>query len=134
RDSLGPPEPPQRYLPQDLSRLRPPDRRRLSDISDAFFDDYNPYIRHIVRRTREFLEDTIDEATGEPYLPKVAVRLFGEREDESVPLPGTLRDAYTAAEEFCTEVGRRPGMTAGFLRTMLLRRVGSTIVAGEKTA
>lgn len=124
RQALGEPERHARYPPGKLQALRPPDRDRLRRLSDAYFQDHNPYIRHIVRRTREFLEETLDPATGEPYLPKVEVRLFGEREHESVNLPSTLRDAYEAAEEFCAEVGRRPGFNAGFLETLLLRRAG----------
>ena len=121
-------------LPEDLGRLRAPDRQRVETLRGTFFRDHNPYIRHIVRRTREYLENEIDPTTNEPYLKPVRVRLFGEREDESVPLPGFLKDAYDAAEEFCEEVGQRPGLNSGFLKTILLRRIGSSVVAGERTA
>lgn len=134
RDRLGPPKTAERYGPEVLRMMRDSDQDRIRRASEKFFADHNPYIRHIVRRTREFLENEIDQATGDPYLPKVEVRLFGEEKNESIPLPSTLRDAYEAAEEFCEEVGKRPGFNSGFLQTLLLRRVGSTIVAGRSTA
>ena len=37
-------------------------------------------------------------------------------------------------EEFCAILARRPGLNSGFMKTMLLRRVGSTIEAGRLTA
>lgn len=117
-----------------LERLKPPDRGRLADEARSFFRDHHPYIRRIVRRSRDYLERTIDPQTNEPYLPPIAVRLFGEQSGEAIGLPVFLRDAYAAAEAFCREVGRRPGFNSGFLKTVLLRRVGSTIRAGELTA
>lgn len=134
RRALGEPERRAWYSPNKIHTLSGPDRARIERLSDVFFEKYNPYILHIVRRTREFLENEIDPGTNEPYLPKVEVRLFGEAENESINLPGPLADAYEAAQEFCKEVGQRPGYNRGFLETMLLRRVGSTIIAGRKTA
>jgi hypothetical protein len=128
-------EPTQHYASAEtLNVLRPPDKRRLENRAREFFSQHHPFIRHIVRRTREFLESTVDPYTHEPYLKPVRVRLFGERRDEAVPLTGHLRDAYEAAEAFCAEVSKRPGMRGGFLKTLLLRRTGSTIEAGRKTA
>jgi hypothetical protein len=117
----------------ELDRLKPPDRARLSAVSSRFFRDHHPFIRRIVRRSREYLESTIDPQTNEPYLKPIAVRLFGERPEESVVLPVFLQDAYAAAAAFCMEVGQRPGLNSGFLKTVLLRRVGSTIRAGQRT-
>jgi superfamily II DNA or RNA helicase len=134
RDALGMPPTKHSALPDDLGRLRPPDLQRVRSLQADFFREHNPYIRHIVRRTREYLETTYDPATNEPYLKPVRVRLFGEAVDEAVALPAFLRDAYDAAEAFCEEVGRRPGLNSGFLKTILLRRIGSSIVAGRKTA
>ena len=62
------------------------------------------------------------------------VRLFGERDDQAIPLPLFLQDAYEAAQRFCEVLSRRPGLNSGFLETILLRRVGSTIHAGQQTA
>jgi hypothetical protein len=115
-----------------LDGLRAPELTRLKSIAQDFGTHHNPFIRHIVRRTRDFLENTIDPTTGEPYLKPVKVQLFGESRHESIPLPPYLQDAYDAAEHFCALLSRRV-KGAGFLKTLLLRRIGSTIYAGRQT-
>jgi hypothetical protein len=114
----------------DLSH---PDRSRLERMKEDFFQNHNPYIRHIIRRTRDFLENTKNPETGETYLQKIEVKLFGEGEKDAIPLPIYLQDAYKAAEEFCQLLSTRAKGT-GFLKTLLLRRVGSTLYAGKVTA
>ena len=115
-----------------LEYLRPPEITRLKNVIPGFGRGHSPFIRHIVRRTREFLEETIEPATGEPYLKPVRVKLFGEGPDEAIILPPYLQDAYQAAEEFCSLLSNR-AKGAGFLKTLLLRRIGSTIYAGRQT-
>jgi hypothetical protein len=115
-----------------LEYLRPPEITRLKNVIPGFGREHNPFIRHIVRRTRQFLEETIDPATGEPYLKPVRVRLFGEDPEDAIPLPLYLNDAYQAAETFCSLLSER-AKGAGFLKTLLLRRIGSTIYAGRQT-
>lgn len=117
----------------DIDRLRPSDRARLAQLFPRFVDHHNPFIRRIVRRTRDFLENTLDPETREPYLKKVEVRLSGERDDEAIRLPLYLRDAYALAEQFCQLLAKRL-RGSGFLKTLLLRRVGSTLFAGKTTA
>ncbi len=51
---------------------------------------------------------------------------------DSLLLPPYLQDAYKAAEKFCSLLGQRV-KGAGFLKTLLLRRIGSTIYAGQQT-
>lgn len=106
----------------------------LKTIANALclnvFELHNPFLRSIVRRTRSYLETTIDPATHEPYLRPVEVELYGE--DDPVPLEGYLADAYQRAEEFCRLLGRRV-RSAGFFKTLLLRRIGSSIEAGRST-
>jgi superfamily II DNA or RNA helicase len=113
--------------------LADPDRQRIRHMAGRFAKDHNPFIRHIVRRTREYLEKTIDPETNEPYLTPIGVDLFGESDEEAISLPPYLRDAYGLAEEFCKLLSGRIKGT-GFLKTLLLRRVGSTIAAGRNTA
>lgn len=115
-----------------LDYLRPSEITRLKSIIPGFGQEHNPFIRHIVRRTRDFLENTIDASTGEPYLKPVKVVLAGERTSDALPLPPYLQDAYDAAERFCSLLGQRV-KGAGFLKTLLLRRIGSTIYAGRNT-
>lgn len=114
-------------------RLGAPDRSRLRQRAEEFGQHHNPFIRLIVRRTRKYLEETHDPETGEPYLKPVRVQLFGEADHEAITLPTYLRDAYGLAEQFCHMLGAR-AMGGGFMKTLLLRRVGSTIHAGRRTA
>ena len=102
-------------------------------FTDEFIRNYNPYIRHIVRRTREYLENTINEKTGEPYLKKIEVVLYGETDQDALPLEGYLRQAYEKAQEFCALLSKRV-KAGGFMSTLILKRIGSTILAGETTA
>ena len=117
----------------EFQNLNSADRRRLQRNADKLFSEHNPFIRHIIRRERKYLEKTIDPETNEPYLKPVRVRLHGEADHEAIILPGYLRDAYKSAEEFCDKLGERM-KAAGFMRTMLLRRMGSSIKAGKNTA
>lgn len=117
----------------DWDRLGNPDKSRLRRLARDFALQHNPFIRHIVRRTRDYLETALDAETGEPYLKPVRVELFGERDEEAIPLPLYLREAYQHAEAFCQLLASRT-KGAGFLKTLLLRRVGSTMYAGRQTA
>ena len=100
-------------------------------LSGMRFECVHPYIRTIVLRTREYLETTVDPETGEPYLVPVRVRLHGESDADAIRLPPFLEDAYHLAEEFCRLLAERAN--SGFFRTMLLRRMGSTMEAGRRT-
>jgi superfamily II DNA or RNA helicase len=122
------------YLtPESWNSLSQRDRHRLKNLAPSFAQNHNPFIRHIVRRTRDFLENTIDPDTGEPYLKPVRVQLLGERDEDAVVLPTYLKDAYELAEQFCQQLARRV-KGSGFLKTLLLRRVCSSIEAGLHTA
>jgi len=120
--------------PDAIDQLSEPVKRRIGRIiDDNFFTKHNPFIRHIVRRTRDFLENTINPETGEPYLKKVEVELMGESDEEAIILPPYLQEAYRYAEEFCSLLQKRV-KGGGFLKTLLLKRVGSTVIAGKNTA
>jgi hypothetical protein len=82
--------------------------------------------------TRGYLESTVNPATGGYFLPKVTVRLFGEDASSALALGGYLRDAYEEAEEFCRLLQQRV-KGAGFFKTLLLRRLGSSMEAGRST-
>ena len=115
-----------------IDRLRPAKLLRLKSLASGFGRDHNPFIRHIVRRTRGYLENQINAETGEPFLKKVEVQLFGEADHEAIPLPPYLNEAYQSAERFCSLLSSRV-RGAGFFKTLLLRRIGSTIHAGQNT-
>ncbi len=117
----------------DWERLTNPDKSRVRSMFPRFVQQHNPIIRHIVRRSRKYLEETVDPETKEPYLKPIRVELLGEGDDDAIRLPLYLKEAYELAEAFCKLLSSRM-KGAGFLRTLLLRRVGSTIAAGKSTA
>lgn len=95
-------------------------------------ENFNPLLRCIVRRTRAYLEATTNPATGEYFLPKVTVKLFGEENEDALVLGGYLREAYEEAETFSLLLQKRV-KGAGFFKTLLLRRLGSSMEAGRRT-
>lgn len=114
----------------DLSK---PDQSKIGRILDNdFYQKYNPYIRHVVRRERSYLENTINPENGEPYLKRIKVILHGEDDDDALVLSSYMKQAYTLAESFCDLLGKR-NKSSGFLKTLLLKRIGSSIVAGLNT-
>jgi len=122
------------FKPEVLSLLSPAIRRvqLQNNVLPNFGEQFNPLLRCIVRRTRGYLEEMINPATGEHYLPRVAVKLFGEDANSSLGLGSYLGDAYREAEEFCRLLQQRV-KGAGFFKTLLLRRLGSSMEAGRNT-
>lgn len=113
--------------------LQKPEQNIIGRILDnKFYQQNNPYIRHVVRRERSYLEETINPETGEPYLKKIEVVLYGESDDDALTLSSYLKQAYVYAEEFCNLIGKR-SKSSGFLKTLLLKRIGSSIEAGLNT-
>ncbi|HEY8805781.1 MAG TPA: phospholipase D-like domain-containing anti-phage protein, partial [Clostridium sp.] len=121
--------------PESYRQMRTPDKSRVDKIvEDNCYTENNPFIRHIVRRRRDYLENTTNPETGESYLKKIETILMGEKDEESIPITNYLQQAYEYAEKFCDLLSKRLDTNGGFLKTLLLRRVGSTMIAGEKTA
>lgn len=115
-----------------LGQLKASDRARIEWGFEEHMLQHNPLIRHLVRRTREQLEQQIDPETHEPLLQPIRVELFGDGRDDAIPLTGYLRQAYSLAEEFCELFGKNH-RGAGFLETLMLRRIGSSVYAGQCT-
>lgn len=132
RRSLGVPDEQAVLAGDDVVRLRVTDQSRIRRCFGDLIQQHNPLIRHLVRRTREQLENQVDPETHEPLLQPIRVRLFGESTPEAIPLPAYLRQAYRLAEEFCDCFSANNRGT-GFLETLLLRRIGSSMYAGERT-
>jgi len=84
-------------------------------------------------RTRKYLEETTNPATGEPFLKPIKVNLYGENDSEALTLTGNLKTAYEKIQGFCKLLSKRTRQ-AGFISTLMLRRIGSTITAGRNTA
>lgn len=116
-------------LPRNLfQNARKPEQNRIMSLytDDDFIKNHNPYVRCIIRRTRESLEK-------DGLLKKINVRLYGESSDEALELKGYFKQAYDLASNFCQMLSssRKGG---GFMTTLVLKRIGSTMCAGEKTA
>lgn len=112
------------------------------DVRSDFFrafgtlsQQHNPIVRRVVRRTRPMLEER-------GLLKRIGV-ITHPREDDGLPasffdgqglvMGLAFTAAYEAAEAFSRlYAARRPA--AGFLRTILLRRIGSSAQAGLATA
>lgn len=117
-----------------LNTFTPPQKAMVNKIfSEDFLKNHNPFIRHIIRRERKFLETTINPDTNQPYLKPINVILYGEGENEGLPLSTHLFDAYSLAEQFSQLLSQRV-KSSGFIKTMLLRRVCSSMYAGLSTA
>lgn len=123
-------------IPQDTYKmLSMPQKNRIKLLyhDDNFIQNHNPYIRTIIRRTRDYLENNKNPNTGEPYLKKIDAILLGEKNEEALELSGYQAQAYSIAEEFCDMLSSRV-KGGGFMSTLLLKRIGSTMLAGENTA
>lgn len=122
------------FSPESLSQLSTAIQRvQLKNrLLPNYGENFNPLLRCIVRRTRAYLEATINPATGGYFLPKVTVRLFGEDDTGALVLGSYLRDAYHEAEAFSQLLQQRV-KGAGFFKTLLLRRMGSSMEAGRRT-
>jgi len=117
----------------EFYKLSPPQKAVINRIfSEEFLKNHNPYIRHIIRRERKFLETTINPETNEPYLKPINVILYGEGDNEALLLSTHLYDAYNQAELFSQLLGQRI-KSSGFIKTMLLRRLCSSMFAGFQT-
>jgi superfamily II DNA or RNA helicase len=116
------------------SKLSLAQKARIDNLRSDFFKNHNPILRFIIRRTREWLQQEIDPTTSEPYLPRIDVSLHGENDEDALELPPYMEEAFTHADEFCSELGKRENFSSGFMQTLLLRRVGSSIIAGKRTA
>jgi hypothetical protein len=88
--------------PESLNQLSPAIQRvqLQNGLLPEYGAHFNPLLRCIVRRTRAYLEATINPATGSYFLPKVTVKLFGEDHEGALVLGSYLREAYVEAEEF----------------------------------
>lgn len=133
RRKLGIPDEQSVVVGDHFSKFGPSDLSRLNRSFPGLIAEHNPFIQRIVRRTRQQLEEQLDPETNEPFLKPIMVELYGEEDQDAILLPPYLREAYAKAEDFCELLGHRM-KGAGFLKTLLLRRVGSSIYSGMQTA
>lgn len=119
-----------------------------ADIRTEFLGDFqqlaeqhNPIVRRVVRRTRPMLEaagllkpiGVVVHPRADDGLPLHLVRAQGPDNGAGLEMSLAFKAAYEAAEAFSRLYAARcPG--AGFLKTILLRRIGSSARAGLETA
>jgi superfamily II DNA or RNA helicase len=109
-------------------------REFLQEFNDLA-EQYNPIVRRVVRRTRQMLEERgLLKRIGVIVHPRPDDGLPAELFDrEGLVMGYAFGQAYEAAERFSELYAARcPG--AGFLKTILLRRIGSSAKAGLETA
>jgi len=135
RDNLEAEDTRWQFNPESLEKLSPAIRKvqLQNGLLPHYGERFNPLLRCIVRRTRSYLEATINPATGSYFLPKVTVKLFGEEDEGALALGGYLREAYQEAEAFSLLLQQRVPKGGGFFKTLLLRRLGSSMEAGRRT-
>jgi hypothetical protein len=105
----------------------------------AFLQQHNPVVRHVVLRRRKTLEEeglmkpVAVEIHPRPDDPDHRSRIFFEANGRAVETSPTLREAFQEAETFTKELLKR-NRGAGFMRSLLLQRICSSVRAGLATA
>jgi hypothetical protein len=118
-----------------FTALSPDVKDELSRGFARFSAEHNPIIRRIVRRTRPMLESrgllrTIAVKVHPVPADHLPERLF---DGQGLSMGLAFKQAYNSAEDFC-RLYARSHPASGFLKTILLRRVGSSPSAGLATA
>lgn len=116
---------------EDLSRAQ---KGQVKAEFTHLAEQTNPIIRRVIRRSRPMLEQA-------GLLPRIGVIVHPRPQDglpaelfagEGLEMGFAFRQAYEAAIRFCQLYARqRPA--AGFMKTILLRRIGSSVAAGLAT-
>jgi superfamily II DNA or RNA helicase len=126
---------PNTLLGPRLESLRPDARGDFLQEFPNLADGHNPIIRRIVRRTRPMLEEKgLLKRIGVITHPKpddgLSPSLF---DGQGLVMGLAFQAAYASAEAFSQlYAANNPG--AGFLKTIVLRRIGSSARAGLDTA
>lgn len=114
--------------------LDPEAKQEIEYDFENLFEITNPIIRHTIRRSRKMLEERgLLKAIGVEVHPKHDMAPANMLDGNGLRMGMRFEAAYEAAMEFCRiYAANRPG--AGFMKTILLRRVGSSVKAGYNTA
>jgi hypothetical protein len=114
--------------------LPPEARDNLRHEFPQLFERTNPIIRHTIRCSRQMLEQqgllkpipvTIHP---QPALMPTTVHI----DNNGLKIGLAFDNAYKSALEFC-ELYATTRRAAGFMKTILLRRIGSSVKAGLNT-
>ncbi|MDW7774361.1 MAG: phospholipase D-like domain-containing protein [Desulfobulbaceae bacterium] len=104
----------------DLDKLDP---SRSFDLEFMSLREVNPFTQWVVKRSRDRLEE-------EGKLVKIEMVVFGD--GQPILCSHSMEQAFNLAEDFAKELHQRV-KAGGFIKTLLQRRVGSSLVAGLKT-
>lgn len=102
--------------------------RDVSRVNDALLTELEEYCWYLHRRKEVRGQD------GQPLFRSIRVNLHGEDDADALVMPNGMAAAYAGARRFCERVARRGTPAAGILKTLLLRRIGSSLRAGPITA
>jgi len=105
-------------------------------LSDGFFRQYNPVLRHVVLRKRKQLEDDgLLERIGVNTHPMQGKQALYQSRfvDLGIRTNTPFEVAYKKAEEFSRLLHQRTP-SAGFMKTLMLQRICSSFASGLKTA
>lgn len=119
--------------------LQDPTRQDIEDAMTgrpgglAFLQQHNPIVRHTVLRRRVTLEDR-------GLLTRIAIDIHPLKRDEGTLFVGlglktnaSIDRAYAAAEAFTALLAKRLP-ASGFMKSLLLQRICSSLAAGASTA
>jgi hypothetical protein len=104
----------------DLDRLDP---SRSFDLEFMTLREVNPFTQWVIKRSRDRLED-------EGKLVKIEMVAFGD--GQPILCSHSMEQAFDLAEDFAKALHQRV-KAGGFIKTLLQRRVGSSLPAGLKT-
>ena len=140
RDDLGVPDE-MSFTDEGISQLEADTRVELEQALKSreakknidFMCDHNPLGRHVILRRRKMLEDA-------GKLPRIAVNIHPKEgcapsvfERGMVSTPPFYNDAYEEVRKFTRKMADRKKGT-GFLVTLMMHRICSSIAAGRATA
>lgn len=104
----------------DLDRI---DEARKIDLDFLELRDVNPFTQRVVKRSRDRLE-------AEGKLVKIEMVPLGD--GQPILASHAMEQAFELAEQFAQTLHQR-AKAVGFIKTLLQRRVGSSLEAGLKT-
>lgn len=105
----------------DYDKLDPLDQEDLDRLDVR---EINPFTIRVIKRSRERLEED-----GK----LVRIELVPVDDDKPVMATHSIQQALDLAEHFAKELHKK-NTAGGFIKTLLQRRVGSSVIAGWKTA
>ena len=104
----------------DLDRI---DEARRTALEFMDLRDVNPFTQRVIKRSRDRLE-------AEGKLVKIEMVPFGD--GQPILASHAMEQAFELAEQFAQTLHQR-AKAAGFIKTLLQRRVGSSLEAGLRT-